>query len=61
LFLLLVLLLIVIIIVIIVFIKKFDNSSSKVSNIARELNLAGLAVDIHQLKRAFLSTIFLLY
>jgi uncharacterized protein (UPF0333 family) len=61
LFLLLVLLLIVVFIVVIVFVKGFDDSSSKVSNAAKELNLAGLAVDIHQLKKAFLSTIFSLY
>jgi uncharacterized protein (UPF0333 family) len=61
LFLLLVLLLIVVFIVVIVFVKGFNDSSSKVSNAAKELNLAGLAVNIYQLKRAFLSTIFLLY
>jgi hypothetical protein len=59
--LLLVLLLIVVFIVVVVFVEGFDHSSSEVSNAARELNFAGLAVDIHQLKRAFLFTIFLLY
>jgi hypothetical protein len=53
--------LIVVFIVVVVFVEGFDDSSSKVSNTARELNLAGLAVDIYQLKRAFLSTIFSLY
>jgi uncharacterized protein (UPF0333 family) len=47
LFLLLVLLLIVIIIIVVIFIKRFDDNSFKVSNVARELHLAGLAVDIH--------------
>jgi hypothetical protein len=61
LFLLLVLLLIVVFIVIIVFGKRFDDNSSKVSNTAKELNLVGLVVNIYQLKKAFLFTIFLLY
>jgi hypothetical protein len=55
------LLLIVVFIVIIVFVKGFNNSNSKVSNAAEELNLAGLAVNIYQLKQAFLFTIFSLY
>jgi hypothetical protein len=58
LFLLLVLLLIVVFIVVVVFVKRFNDSSFKVSNVTRELNLTGFAVDIHQLKKAFLSTIF---
>jgi hypothetical protein len=41
--------------------KRFDNSSSEVSNAAKELNLAGLAINIYQLKKAFLFIIFLLY
>jgi hypothetical protein len=61
LFLLFVLLLILVFIVIVVFIKRFNDSSSKVSNVAGELNLIGLAVDIYQLKKAFLFTIFSLY
>jgi hypothetical protein len=47
LFLLLVLFLIVVFIVVIVFVKGFNDSSSKVSNAAGELNLTGLAVDIY--------------
>jgi hypothetical protein len=54
----LVLLLIVVFIVVVVFVEGFNNSSFKVSNVTKELNLAGLTVDIHQLKKAFLSTIF---
>jgi hypothetical protein len=61
LFLLLVLLLIIVFIVVVVFIKGFNDSSSKVSNAAEKLNLTGLAVNIYQLKKAFLFIIFLLY
>jgi hypothetical protein len=50
--------LVVVFIIVVVFIERFDDSSSEVSDAARELNLAGLAIDIYQLKRAFLSTIF---
>jgi hypothetical protein len=51
--------LIVVFIIVVVFIKGFNYNSSKVNNAARELNLIGFAVNIHQLKKAFLFTIFL--